>query len=331
MITALPFISTILFAAMISAPFFVVPFSFSIGTGGYTMRIARLVLIMAVCVHFGCANKPARNKVVYKDQATIAAEKEKMDLRDWELAEKENSSESYRRYLRNPSGKFAETTRQRIEEKKWGLAVGMNSTQSYERYLSEYPAGAHSQTAQDLLAKTPSVIGSVDQTNQKGKKIDNWGYIFSLINFAKANLDDEIAKEALEYVFILLEENFPSDSFNGSHQGTEFKSRFLKSLKEEAPFIVAFAPKRQKNGSMRACVQELGGYEVPIDHVSLNWRGNQCHGSTWTHQRWNTVKISPYGNTWISSFYSIPCGSFSSFSMEISSKKDRIFVSTTVE
>jgi hypothetical protein len=286
------------------------------------MKLFKFILVLAIGFQFGCTNT-SKSEIAKNDPAR--------DL-GWVQAEKRNTSDAYRAYLRWKPGAFREIAIQRIEEKKWILAESINSVESFDRYLSKYPDGLYSQRAKDLLSKA-SPTNHSDQKDQKAKKIDKWDYIVSLIDYAKTNINSEISAEAIIDVYEILEENFPPDSFVCSaFPCVLFESYFSKSLKANKPFIIAFAQKKQKNGYIEAIVQEIGGQEIVIEDVSLDWRGDPCYGNTWTQKKWDKIKIPAFGNTKIWMTYSIPCKSILFLAMKISyNNNEKITISTKVE
>lgn len=253
-------------------------------------------MVVIAGLHFACNSTPTNTvkpaPIPAVKQAPIPAVKR--DYHNWSLAEKEAESSANKSYFI-------------IEGKKWNLALAINTNQSYEQYLLKYPEGPHSKAARDLLSKTKTKIEPLDQKSQVGKKIENWSYIYLLINYANNNVDTELAREAIDEIYLVLGENFPSPMFNSSHPDYHFRSSIIKALKEGKPFIIAFTQKNQSEGHMSAIVQELGGMEAIINGVNLQWKGDKCTGKFWTSQKWDNLHVLPYGNSMISLNYSIPC------------------------
>ncbi len=94
----------------------------------------------------------AERKAAAEARAKDAAERAAQEAGDWETAARENTVESYERYLaKHPAGAHADEARSRIaslqasaaDEAAWQQAKAANRASSYEQYLSSFPQGAH--------------------------------------------------------------------------------------------------------------------------------------------------------------------------------------------
>ncbi len=96
--------------------------------------------------------KIAELKAAAEARAKDAAERAAQEAGDWEDAARENTIESYERYLaKHPAGRNSEEARRRIEalqqaaadEAAWAEAKASGRASSYEQYLASFPQGAH--------------------------------------------------------------------------------------------------------------------------------------------------------------------------------------------
>jgi hypothetical protein len=279
------------------------------------MIFSKIIMVLFFVIIFSCKNAPINSD----QQSTIPSVKStttsvKRDYQNWSLAEKEAESSASQSY-------------QLIEETKWNLASTINTKESFERYLLKYPNGKHSKVAEDSLLKLGNKVVLPDQSGQVSKKIDSWGYVYSLINYAKDNINTSLTIEAINEIFLILCENFPPQTFNSSHTDYLFRSSFIKALKENKTFFIAFAQKNQSEGHISVVVQELVGKEININYAKPYWKGDPCTAKTWTHQGWNNINILPYGNSMIDLNYNIPC-KIISLGIEIASNQNSISVLT---
>jgi hypothetical protein len=293
------------------------------------MKIFSIIILLII--FFLSCSTTTKQGFIKKDQETIIKEYEAKDKNNWAIAEDKNTSDAYRVYLSDKSGKFAEVARRRIEENKWNLAKTINSTQSIGRYLIEYPNGVYSQEAKTLIANTPSVDHFPDQAGQRGKKIGNWGYIYKLIAFVKLNSEHDLAKEAVSEISSLLEGNFPKKDY--VYSNIDFNSELIKALQENKAFIVVYAKRNKNNNALYdVLVQELGGQKATIDDVDLDWGGKDCRGpagiGTWSIRRLKNIQIPPYSNQNITLETIIPCDRFSYYKLNLSIDKKIISIQT---
>lgn len=96
--------------------------------------------------------KIAEIKAAAEARAKDAAERAAQEAGDWEDAARENTVESYERYLaKHPAGPNADEARSRIaslqasaaDEAAWQQAKTANRASAYEQYLASFPQGAH--------------------------------------------------------------------------------------------------------------------------------------------------------------------------------------------
>lgn len=104
------------------------------------------------------AEMKAKAEAIAKD----AAERAKQDIVDWERAARENTIDSYGRYLtKHPSGKHVQDAERRIATLKinqadtaaWIQAKRANRAESYELYLNSFPQGQY----------VPQAIAAIEQ------------------------------------------------------------------------------------------------------------------------------------------------------------------------
>ena len=90
----------------------------------------------------------ARAEAIAEDAAERAAQ----EAADWEAAARENTIDSYGRYLtKHPAGANADEAQRRIaslrnaaaDEAAWTQASSANTAAAYEQYLASFPQGAH--------------------------------------------------------------------------------------------------------------------------------------------------------------------------------------------
>lgn len=96
--------------------------------------------------------KIAQIKAAAEARAKDAAERAQQEAGDWDSAARENTFESYERYLaKHPTGANADEARSRIaslkasaaDEAAWQQAKASNRASAYEQYLASFPQGAH--------------------------------------------------------------------------------------------------------------------------------------------------------------------------------------------
>ena len=105
----------------------------------------------------------AEIKAAAEARAKDAAERAALDKTQWETAARENTVESYGRYLtQQPTGQYVDEAQKRIaqikadqasasakaaDEAAWTAAKTANTTNAYQQYLSSFPQGAYAAQA----------------------------------------------------------------------------------------------------------------------------------------------------------------------------------------
>ena len=105
----------------------------------------------------------AEIKAQAEARAKDAAERAALDKTHWEASARENTLDSYGRYLiQHPTGKYVEEAQKRIEQIKadqasaaaiaadeaaWNAAKSANTTNAYQQYLNSFPQGAYAAQA----------------------------------------------------------------------------------------------------------------------------------------------------------------------------------------
>ena len=105
----------------------------------------------------------AEIKAKAEARAKDAAERAALDKTHWEAAARDNTVESYTRYLtQQPTGKYVDEAQKRIaqikteqasaaakaaDEAAWNAAKSANTTNAYQQYLSSFPQGAYAAQA----------------------------------------------------------------------------------------------------------------------------------------------------------------------------------------
>jgi len=117
------------------------------------------------------AEMKARAEAIAKD----AAERAAADTQDWETAARENTVDSYGRYLtKHPAGKFVSEAQTRIDRLRasaadsaaWEQAKAANRADSYQQYLTSFPQGAYVPQAMAALEQLKPAVGRAFQDCQ---------------------------------------------------------------------------------------------------------------------------------------------------------------------
>jgi hypothetical protein len=96
------------------------------------------------------------------------------DLREWKLAQMEDTAPAYEGYLRVTKGagrhaeearKLSQQRKRQQEERQWKLATQKSTVESYEAYLTHYPTGQHAEEARQWLAPALRELLMEDMAN----------------------------------------------------------------------------------------------------------------------------------------------------------------------
>jgi formylglycine-generating enzyme required for sulfatase activity len=117
----------------------------------------------------------AEIKAAAEARAKDAAERAALDKTHWEAAARENTIESYNRYLgQHPTGKYVDEAQQRIaqikadqasaaaiaaEDSAWNAASASNTVGAYQQYLTSYPQGRYAAQAIAALDNLRPAVG----------------------------------------------------------------------------------------------------------------------------------------------------------------------------
>jgi len=114
------------------------------------------------------AEMKAKADAIAKD----AAERARQDTADWETAARDNTVDSYGKYLtKHPAGKHVETAERRIANLRanaadlaaWNQAKAANRAESYEQYLNSYPQGQFVPQAIAAMEQLKPAVGRAFQ------------------------------------------------------------------------------------------------------------------------------------------------------------------------
>lgn len=110
----------------------------------------------------------AEMKAAAEAIAKDAAERAAQDTSDWEAAARENTVDSYGRYLnKHPAGQYASEAQNRINSLRasaadnaaWEQAKAANRAASYEQYLNSFPQGAFVPQAIAAIERLKPAVG----------------------------------------------------------------------------------------------------------------------------------------------------------------------------